>query len=162
MPPQICTTGLSGSFKNNLGGPQHRNALPGLVITHKACRWTSGPFCLLSELNGRCFAVPQGQACLPRRGSLRRRQARIAQWFVCVYRGERTRLAGHVRRPRRTHGPVGGAPTGAAEPSSVAVLRRVEAAALPTPNADRMEERESLELRLGRAAHSKAYSCPVL
>src|SRR2546425_10552121 len=126
MPPQICTTGLSGSFKNNLGGPRHRNALPGLVITHKACRWTSGPSCLLSALNGRCFAVPKGQA-------------RIAQWFVCVYRGERTRPACHVRRPRRTHGPVGGAPTGAADPSSVAVLRRVEAAALPTPNADRME-----------------------
>src|SRR2546427_12590690 len=71
MPPLIYTTGLSGSFKNNLGGPRHRNALPGLVITHKACRWTSGPFCLLSALNGRCFAVPQGQA-------------RIAQWLYVL------------------------------------------------------------------------------
>src|SRR5437016_3698283 len=42
---------------------------------------------------------------------------------LCVQRGERARLACRVRSPRRTHGPVGGAPTGAAE-----------AAALPKSN----------------------------
>ena len=65
--------------------------------------------------------------------------ATIASCFARVFvypGGERTHLACRVRRPRRTHGPVGGSPTGAADPSSVAVLRREAAAALPTLNTD--------------------------
>jgi len=36
--------------------------------------------------------------------------------------GERTRLACSVRCPRRTHGPVGGAPAGAAEAAALPAL----------------------------------------
>ena len=107
------------------------------------CRAWAGP---IDDATSSFCAGPSSWASSPRRrlricstSSASRTDGQPG--FVCFYSGERTRLTCSVRRLRRTHGPIGGAPTGAAEAAALPHANRYRALYVFSVVAARVAER---------------------